>query len=315
MELGRVDYADGHWIVADLKPHVSMRFKDVFKGIRFGDLPPYILQDREDRAADLDWFMSRYPLTVTDRAAGRLAAGLAAYRAGQGRLEALQAPDYRPMLLTGFRPGEKARRHQLRAAEMLRQTGRLLLLDEVGLGKTVSALAAVSDGWGLPAAIIVQPHLSGQWIADYIRRFTDLRAEEVTDRSPRTLPPADVYVFRYSNVAAWADYAETLGCRTVIFDEVQELRHGRSTDKGRGCAAFAAAASYRLGLTATPIYNYGSEILERRRVHRPGRARHLVRVPGELVHAVRLALDRHGPRGPRRLPAVRGRDPAADDRR
>ena len=260
MELGRVDYAEGRWIVTDLKPHVSMRFKDVFKGIRFGDLPPYVLQDRDDRAADLDWFMARYPLALTDRAAERLAAGLAAYAAGQTRLEELQAPDYRPQLLTGFRPGEKARRHQLRAAEMLRQTGQLLLLDEVGLGKTVSALAAISDGWGLPAAIVVQPHLSGQWIVDYIQRFTHLRAHEVKDRNARTLPPADVYVFRYSNVSAWADYAETLGCRIVIFDEVQELRHGGGTDKGLGCRAFADAAEYRLGLTATPIYNYGSEI-------------------------------------------------------
>lgn len=215
MDLGRIDYADGQWLITDLKPHVSMRFKDVFKGIRFGERPPYRLQDREDRAVDLDWFTSRYPLALTDRAAAHMATRLAAYGAGRQRLEELQAPDYRATLLTGFRPGEKARAHQLRAAEMLRQTGRLLLLDEVGLGKTVSALAAISDGWGLPAAIVVQPHLSGQWIADYIRRFTDLTAVEVKDRSPRTLPPADVYVFRYSNVGAWSDYAKTLGCRTV----------------------------------------------------------------------------------------------------
>ncbi|MEM7797764.1 MAG: DEAD/DEAH box helicase [Chloroflexota bacterium] len=82
----------------------------------------------------------------------------------------------------------------------------------------------------------------------------------VKDRKPRNLPAADVYVFRYSNIGAWSVMADTLGCKTVIFDEVQELRHGRGTDKGRGARAFSEAAENVMGLTATPIYNYGGEM-------------------------------------------------------
>lgn len=259
MSLGTLDFREGTWIV-DAKPHVAMRFKDVFKGVRFAQRPPFLVQDREDRAPDLAWFMSRFPLDVSAPAAERLASGLAAHSARQRDLEELRRPDYQASLITGFRPNERARPHQTRAAEMLRATGRLLLLDEVGLGKTVSALAAISDGWGLPAAVVVQSHLSDQWVTEYIERFTHLRAYAVKDRKVRTLPPADVYVFRYSNIAAWSNYAETLGCRTVILDEIQELRHGRGTDKGLGAERFCAAAENRLGLTATPIYNYGSEI-------------------------------------------------------
>lgn len=260
MSYGKLDYAEGQWLIADLKPHVSIRFKDVFKGISFGSVPPYLLIDRQDRAADLHWFMQRYPLNVTDRAREHLRIKLEEYGDHQRRLEALKRPDYQPTLLPGFRPPEKPFPYQVRAAEMLRATGRLLLLDDVGLGKTVSALAALSDGWGLPAAVVVQPHLSSQWVKGYIERFTSLKAFEVKDRNARTLPPADIYLFRYSNIGAWADYAGTLGCRTVIFDEVQELRHGQSTAKGLGAKAFMEAAAHVLGLTATPIYNYGSEI-------------------------------------------------------
>lgn len=260
MTLGSIDFIDGAWVISDLKPHVSIRFKDVFKGVQFGSLPPFYLKDRADRAADLDWFMSRYPLALTDRAAAHLAMRLDEYTAAMRRLDELKRPDYVPPLLGGIKAPEKARPHQVRAAEMLRATGRLLLLDEVGLGKTISALASVADGWGLPAAVVVQPHLSGQWITEYIQRFTHLKSHEVTDRKVRNLPAADIYVFRYSNIAAWSDAAETLGIRTVIFDEIQELRHGRSTDKGRGADAFCRAAPHRLGLTATPIYNYGSEM-------------------------------------------------------
>ncbi|WP_167553462.1 DEAD/DEAH box helicase [Paracoccus yeei] len=260
MSFGKLDFDGETWLVTDLKPHVSIRFKDVFKGVRFGSRPPFLLKHRQDRAFDLNWFISRYPLDLTDRAAAGLAEGVSAYQRARQAMEALKRPDYVSGLITGFKAPEEARPHQKRAAEMLRTNGRLLLLDDVGLGKTVSALAAIADGWGLPAAVVVQPHLSTQWVKQYIERFTHLQAFEVKDRQARSLPAADIYTFRYSNLAAWADYAETLGCRTVIFDEIQELRHGRATDKGRGAMAFRDAAAHVLGLTATPIYNYGSEI-------------------------------------------------------
>lgn len=258
--LGAVDFDGTTWCVAELRPHVSIRFKQMFGGIKAGQLPPFLLRDTPDRAADLEWFMQRYPLDLTDRAQAALAAGITAHRQRQKNVEALMRPDWTPSFGGGFRLPEAPHDYQLRAAELWRNTGRLLLLDDVGLGKTVSALAGVADGWMLPVAVVVQPHLSSQWVRQYINRFTHLRAIEVKDRKVRTLPPADVYVFRYSNIGAWADYAATLGCRAVIFDEIQELRHGRGTEKGRGAAAFAEAAEAVIGLTATPIYNYGSEI-------------------------------------------------------
>lgn len=248
------------WIVADLKPHVSMRFKDVFKGIPFGSIPPYFLRDRPSIAADLDWFMQRYPMTVSISATQRLREQLDLHAENLAKVEAIRAEGYTPPLLGGFKDGEAPMTYQRRAADLLRSTGRLLLLDDVGLGKTVSALAAVADGWGLPAAVVVQPHLSAQWVVQYIERFTHLRAVEIKDRNARALQSADVYVFRYSNIAAWVDMVEPLGIRTVIFDEVQELRHGSSTEKGRAARAFCETVENRLGLTATPIYNYGSEI-------------------------------------------------------
>ena len=257
---GHLDYSGGLWRISDLKPHISIRFKDVFKGVPFGSKPPFFLRDNASRATDLQWFMSRYPLTVTDRARDQLKIGCAAYSDMQSRMEELRSPDYAPGFKPGFREGEAPEKYQMRAAEILRSTGRLLLMDDVGLGKTISFLASVADGWGLPAAVIVQPHLSTQWAKEYIERFTHLSVCEVKDRKVRNLPAADIYLFRYSNIGAWVDYAEKLRIKTVCFDEVQELRHGQSTDKGRAAQAFCEAADNRIGLTATPIYNYGSEI-------------------------------------------------------
>ena len=57
--------------------------------------------------------------------------------------------------------------------------------------------------------------------------------------------------------------------RTVIFDEVQELRREES-DRYKAAASVASAASYRVGLSGTPIYNYGGEIYNVVDVLRPG---------------------------------------------
>lgn len=271
---GSLAYAEqggqGWWQVADLKPHVSMRFKQVFQGVPAGSVPPFILKDRPAVAADLDWFMQRYPLDMRPETRSRLESGLDTHRAEMAKVEAIRAEGYTPPLITGFRDGEEPFGYQARAADLARTTGRLLLLDDVGLGKTVSALATVADGWGLPAAVVVQPHLSSQWVKEYIERFTHLRAFEVKDRNARALPPADIYLFRYTNIAAWVDMVEPLGIRTVIFDEIQELRHGTSTSKGRAAEAFCSLTDYRIGLTATPIYNYGTEIWNVVEVVAPG---------------------------------------------
>lgn len=260
MTNGYLHRVENGWVVSDLKPHISIRFKDVFKGIPTGTVPPFHLKDRPDIAADLDWFMQRFPLTMDQETQCRLSTGVRNYRHAQAQMDALRDVAYVAPERPGFKDGEAAMPYQRRAAEMLRATGRLLLLDDVGLGKTVSALASIADGWGLPAAVVVQPHLSAQWVIDYIQRFTHLRAIEVKDRKARALPPADLYVFRYSNISAWVDMFEPLGIKTVIFDEIQELRHGTATDKGRAAASICGVVENRMGLTATPIYNYGSEI-------------------------------------------------------
>lgn len=187
VSFGSIDYdqSAATWIVSGLPGHVSMRFKSVFSSIPTGSVPPFRIRDKADVPTDLEWFVSRYPMRVSDVAAARIAEGVLAYRENAARLAMLRDHANKPRPVTGFREGFSARPHQARAAEIARATGSLLLLDEVGLGKTVSALAMLSDGWGLPAAIVVQPHISTQWVKRYIEKFTYLRAIEVRDRNFR----------------------------------------------------------------------------------------------------------------------------------
>lgn len=257
--MGKLDFKDGSWHVSDIPGHVSLRFKQVFSGIPTGSVPPFVLKDTPDRAADLDWFLQRYPMTLTRDAEHRLAFSLESYRSGREKLSQILKSDYVLPDISGFKHPEKADPHQVRAADLFRTAGKLLLLDDVGLGKTVSALASIADGWGLPAIIVVQPHVADQWMG-FIERFTNLRAVQIKTRTAHEIDPHDVYVFRYTNLAGWIDFIAQISPKAVIFDEIQELRHGSSTEKGRAAQSLVNLCEYRLGLTATPIYNYGDEI-------------------------------------------------------
>ncbi len=84
------------------------------------------------------------------------------------------------------------------------------------------------------------------------------------------LVPSDVYLFKYSNIAGWVDIAATGKFKSVIFDEVQELRTGDTSDKGRAAKVFAHNAEIVQALSATPIYNYGSEMFAIVEIVAPG---------------------------------------------
>jgi hypothetical protein len=67
-----------------------------------------------------------------------------------------------------------------------------------------------------------------------------------------------VIICNYHKLPGWADVLAG-NVRSVFFDEIQELRR-RGTDKYRAAEHVASRADVRMGLSATPIYNYGGEI-------------------------------------------------------
>ena len=160
----------------------------------------------------------------------------------------------------------------------------LLLADDLGVGKTVTAICGLSDPRTRPALVVTMTSLTRQWQRELARFAPQLKTHilkkgtpyDIT-RKPRTkhnpdqlalgggpmMPGAgglpDVIITSYSKLAGWAETLRGL-VQGVVFDEVQELRHGTGSAKGSAAYAIAQAAPFRLGMTATPIYNYGGEI-------------------------------------------------------
>ena len=248
------------WVIRRAEPHVSIRLKQIFPSIPKAGVPPYDLPHTVQSDADLDWFMQRYPLAITESDRAALLAGRDAFRGRQAEMERILLPAYVPSGVARLNEGQELRPYQWQAIEVLRRRGRLLLGDEGGLGKTYTAagfMAAEPDA--LPAAVVCDAHMQRQW-REKLEAFTPLRVHPIRKGRPYDLPEADVYIYRIGQVAGWADVFATGFFRSVTYDEPQSLRTGAGTAKGAACKVLSAHTAYRLGLTATPIYNYGDEM-------------------------------------------------------
>lgn len=249
-----------HWMITQVEPHVSIRLKVIFPIIPKASVAPYRLPHTLPVDADLDWFMSRYPLSISPRDYSEMKNGRAEYLSQQAEMERILLPDYVPSESTNVKAGQQIRPYQWQAIDILKRRTSLLLGDEGGLGKTYTAAGfLVSQQDSLPAAVVCDAHMQRQW-QEKIEAFTHLKVCLIGKARVCNLPHADVYVYRISQVAGWSELFKTGFFKSVVYDEPQSLRNGTGTNKGLACDVLSRNTKYRLGLTATPIYNYGDEM-------------------------------------------------------
>ncbi|CDQ10596.1 protein of unknown function [Acidithiobacillus ferrivorans] len=250
-----------HWLIEGVEPHVAIRLKQLFPKIPKQSPGPFALPADLITAADLEWFVLRYPLRLSDADLHRLSADKQGFDQRQVQMESILLPAFEhSATVTGLRDGQVLRRYQAQAVEILRHRKSLLLGDEGGLGKTYTAAAFLcAEPGALPAAVVCDAHMQIQWF-EKTTAFTHLRVHCIQKTKPYSLPPADVYVFRISQIMGWADIFATDFFKTVVYDEPQSLRTGTSTAKGAAAKVLSEHTEYHLGLTATPIYNYGGEM-------------------------------------------------------
>lgn len=270
---GRLAYSTEarRWVITELEPQVAIRIKRIFPRISSTQVGSYTFTDSDESRAEIEWFLARYPLDVSVEDRAQLCEGRIRFERIRIELEQVLAPTWQPSSAPArLRDGVMLRPNQARAVEISRRMGRLLVADDVGLGKTHAALAAVMDEQFLPCAVFAEAHVATQWQKDFIEAFTTLSSHVIQGTKPYVLPVVDVYVFKYSNAFGWVDIADTGRFRSVVFDEVQNLRHGRGTDKGNAADVFARNAALRIGLSATPIFGYGGEMFNICDILEPG---------------------------------------------
>jgi superfamily II DNA or RNA helicase len=260
-ELGR---EQGNWTVL-AEPHVVIKLKRAFPRIAQHRTGLLTIKDTPETARDLEWFVSRYPLRMDEITGARLAGQANRHRVTEEAITQILAGQ---RTMPGLRePARPPRAYQAQAADLVMTTGRLLLADDVGLGKSMASLLVLRDPAALPALVVTLTHLPEQWLRELELTLPWLHGHVVTKATPYE-PAAqrgsggrspDVLIMGYSKLAGWSNHLAGQ-MRTVIFDEIQELRRGEDSAKGRGAYLVADKATYRIGLSATPVYNYGGEI-------------------------------------------------------
>lgn len=264
---GTATLKNGEWRI-EAEPHVMMRLKRVLGRANSRAGKELKLRDTLDVCRDLAWFSERWPLQIEP----------ADHLERRASLHRLRAADVAELFAGKIEPrafdlAVPLREYQQLAAEFILRRKSGLIADQVGLGKTASAIGVLTDPSTRPALVVTLTHLPRQWEREIKRFAPTLRTHILKKGTPYPLTSAkpdqgalfddwpDVVITNYHKLAGWS---ETLGGRvkTVIFDEVQELRSGLSRNrpaKWDAAKTIADAAEFRVGLSGTPIFNMGGE--------------------------------------------------------
>lgn len=273
---GRLAHSDGGWSIS-AEPWVMMRLRRLLPQARPAPDGTLWVSRTPELGRDLEWLMSRWPLAMDDIIAADVRAHADRDREREDIVRAIHAGTYQR---SGVRrtPARPPRAYQQAAADLAVAMGKLLVVHDVGLGKTYTGYLALADDALLPAAVFtLGGKLPKQWLEQLALIWPDLHGvilqtgpmydpAQRLKRDPRRVP--DVYVLPYSRAAKWQDYLKGRA-RTVIFDEIQELRHP-GTEKYNACVSISHSAALSIGLSATPIYGYGGETFDVTEAVAPG---------------------------------------------
>lgn len=267
---GHIEYVDRSWVI-ECEPQVRARLRRVFPKVSSRASEKIWLSATPENSRELDWFLQRYPMNMENETLFQLRM-LATKHKEQERAIAdlLQGERALPECAMAKPP----RDYQREALVQLQILGGLLLADELGLGKTVSAMCPMTIPQNLPAVVVYPASLPNHWPEKLAEFMPGLRVHHVKKTSPYplikqpgqrtadlwdTIP--DVILVSYHKLRGWA---EVLGeiARYVVFEECQQLRNPDS-DIYRACQYLSEKVTeksgLKLGLTGTPIYNYGCE--------------------------------------------------------
>lgn len=251
------------------EPDVVIRLKRILPAIRTGRADTLRVSDTDAMGRELEWITSRWLFDMSD--------------ADRAHMQRRAADDQkREELVAGILGGQATvtrnsdwltpavplRGYQRQAADLAKATGVLLIGDELGGGKTAMSLAVLEDPASRPALAVILTGLGKQWLRELGKFYPQLRGYELrttkaAEEFPKLCGPGgeiayDLILVNYAKLAAWRHHLAGR-VRAVIFDEVQELRL-RGSLKYQGAYHISSQADVSVGLSATPVYNYGGEI-------------------------------------------------------
>lgn len=173
-------------------------------------------------------------------------------------------------LCTAPPAGMVPRSYQVDGARMIGATGRGLLFDDPGTGKTITTILGLVERWAhthqhapvTPVLVVAPNSVVDPWLDEFRAWAPQWRARawRGTPEQRRSMAgTADVYVTSYGTARNDAESANPrtsplikLGARSVVADEVHLLKH-HDTKQSKAVRRLAERADNFVGLSGTPI--------------------------------------------------------------
>jgi SNF2 family DNA or RNA helicase len=239
-----------------------------------------IIPDSFENMQQLQWINDRYPMEILSKSA---------WRRKNLKTIGVKIKSKKIDKLNKANPSKQFRGKLLNFQKegldfLLKSSGNALLADEMGLGKTVQTLAYLAtEKQSMPALVIAPLVTLRNWQRE-IEKFMKKKSRNgrlienevsssvvIRTGKSQEIGKFDFYIINYELLEKRLADLSKLDLRTIICDEVQNLR-SKTTKKYSAVKKLAALQSikYRIGLSGTPIYNRGSEIWPIVDILRPG---------------------------------------------
>lgn len=269
---GKIEYLkpEKKWRIRT-EPHIVLRLKRMFERIKKEESSVVTISDTIETCADLEWFISRYPMEMDAATRGLLRFNAKQHVDHLEKMELIVREDYAPRVFQGMKI--EPRSYQKIAAEWYLRQKFILLGDTVGLGKTISFITSFTDPRVLPAVVVTHTFLQIQWKAEIERCLPDLYVHIIEQCANYAIPKRngrtpDVILISYSKIAHWCRWIANY-CNSAVYDECQELRHS-GTQKYDAAKIITDGVEFRGGASATPIFGYGGEMYNVLNIINPG---------------------------------------------
>lgn len=264
-------------LMVDAEPHIMARLRNIFDNAHnfYGGKythKPIVFAWTLSACRDLIWLLDRYSLEVEPALLKRIKDKAEEYDIIVKSVIDADQDNVSRVSKDALTLSVTLRDHQIKFQNMFRKMKRMLLADKMGLGKTISAISTIIEPGTRPTLVVVPAHLCSQWQQELKRCLPDITTHVIRGFKNYDLPKVDVIITSYNRLSPWQDVIvnnEKYPWKTIIFDEVHEVRH-TGTQKRNLSKILSENATYVLGLSGTPIYNQGDEIWSIMDVIKPG---------------------------------------------
>lgn len=161
--------------------------------------------------------------------------------------------------------------HQVEGASFAIERQRVLIADEMGVGKTPTgiAIAVASVEAGMtPFLVVVPPSMRLQWTREFERFAPKIKTATITGTNPKRsqikkLPKGDVLIIGDTSLAGWK-HLLVGNIAGMIVDECHRMKDAKRAKRSRACIEIAQSipeGGYRVAMSGTPLINKPTELV------------------------------------------------------